>query len=182
MREKEEGTLLLDLGIVMKPLPIPLEKIEALDPVCLRATVPESYRDSNGHMNVRWYIALFDDAGDTLHDWMGLTPQYHAAHGSGTFDLEYHVNFLSEVLPGESVAVYVRLVAQSAKRLQYVMFLVNQTRGRLAATLECINAFADLRVRRTAPWPAEVAAKIAAGVAAHSQLDWAPPLSGAMGA
>jgi acyl-CoA thioester hydrolase len=86
------------------------------------------------------------------------------------------------VLPGESVTVYVRLVAQSAKRLHYVMFLVNQTRGRLAATLECINAFADLRVRRTAPWPPEVAAKIAAGVAAHVQLDWAPPLSGAMGA
>ena len=148
--------------------------------MCLRATVPDSYRDSNGHMNVRWYIALFDDAGDTLHDWMGLTEAYHAAHGSGTFDLEYHVNFLSEVLPGEDVVVYVRLVAYSAKRLHYVMFLVNATRRKLAATLECINAFADLRDRRTAPWPAEVAAKLAAAVEADRQLDWSPPLSGAM--
>jgi acyl-CoA thioesterase FadM len=164
----------------MKPPHIPLEKIEALQPVCLRATVPESYRDSNGHMNVRWYIALFDDAGDTLHDWMGATPAYHAAHGTGTFDLEYHVNFVHEVLPGEDVTVYVRLVGLTAKRLHYVMFLVNRTRGKLAATLECINAFADLRVRRTAPWPPEVAAKTAEAVAAHGQLDWAPPLSGAM--
>jgi acyl-CoA thioester hydrolase len=164
----------------MKPPYIPLEKIEALEPVCLRVTVPESYRDSNGHMNVRWYIALFDDAGDTLHDWMGLTPEYHSAHGTGTFDLEYHVNFINEVLPGEDVAVYIRLVAQSEKCLHYVMFLVNRTRGKLAATLECINAFADLRVRRTAPWPPEVSARIAAGVATHSQLDWPPPLSGAM--
>jgi acyl-CoA thioesterase FadM len=164
----------------MKPPHIPLEKIEALEPLCLRTTVPESYRDSNGHMNVRWYIALFDDAGDTLHDWMGVTPAYHKAHGSGTFDLEYHVNFLREVLPGEDVTIYVRLVAYSEKRLHYVMFLVNRTRGTLAATLECINAFADLRVRRTAPWPPETAAKLAAGVAAHGQLDWEPPLSGAM--
>jgi len=164
----------------VKPQPIPLENIEALEPVCLRATVPESYRDSNGHMNVRWYIALFDDAGDTLHDWMGLTQAYHAAHGTGTFDLEYHVNFITEVLPGEAVVVYIRLVAYSAKRLHYVMFLVNATRGKLAATLECINAFADLRDRRTAPWPPEVAAKLAVAVEADGRLDWVPPLSGAM--
>ena len=164
----------------MKPQPIPLEKIEALEPVCLRAKVPESYRDSNGHMNVRWYIALFDDAGDTLHDWMGLTQAYHAAHGTGTMDLEYHVNFIAEVLPGEDIAVYVRLVASSAKRLHYVMFLVNETRRKLAATLECINSFADLRDRRAAPWPAEVAAKLAEAVVADGKLDWAPPLSGAM--
>jgi len=164
----------------MKLPPIPLDKIEALEPVCLRATVPESYRDCNGHMNVRWYIALFDDAGDTLHDWMGLTQAFHAAHGTGTFDLEYHVNFVSEVLPGEHVVVYIRLVGYSQKRLHYVMFLVNATRGKLAAALECINAFADLRVRRTAPWPAEVASKLAAAVAADGRFDWPPPLSGAM--
>ena len=157
-----------------------MEKIEALEPVCLRATVPECYRDSNGHMNVRWYIALFDDAGDTLHDWMGLTQAYHTAHGTGTFDLEYHVNFISELLPGEDIVVYIRLVAYSAKRLHYVMFLVNDTRRKLAATLECINAFADLRVRRTAPWPPEVAEKLAEAVAADSRVDWAPPLSGSM--
>ena len=148
--------------------------------MCLRATVPDSYRDSNGHMNVRWYIALFDEAGDTLHDWMGLTQAYHAAQGTGTFDLEYHVNFIAEVLPGEDVVVYIRLVAYSAKRLHYVMFLVNATRGKLAATLECINSFADLRHRRTAPWPPEVAAKLAEAVKADSRLDWPPPLSGTM--
>jgi acyl-CoA thioester hydrolase len=164
----------------LKPPTIPLEQIVALQPVCLRATVPETYRDSNGHMNVRWYIALFDDASDYLHDWMGLTAAYHAEHGTGTMDLEYHVNFIGEVLPGEDIVVYIRLVAYSAKRLHYVMFMVNATRGKLAATLECINAFADLKVRRTAPWPPEVAAKLAAAVAADGQLDWAPPLSGAM--
>src|SRR5579862_5888807 len=138
----------------MRPPQIPLEKILELAPVCYSATVPEEWRDSNGHMNVRWYIALFDDASDVLHEWMGLH--------SGTFDLEYHVHFLSEVMPGERVDIYVRLMGTSAKRLHYVMFMVNASRGKLAATLECINGFADLRTRKTAPWPAEVAEKIAA--------------------
>ena len=159
---------------------IPLEKILALQPVCLNATVPEAYRDSNGHMNVRWYLALFDDASDFLHEWMGLTPEYHAVHGTGTMDLEHHIHYLNEVMPGESVVVYVRFVGHSAKRLQYVMFLVNQSRGKLAATLECINAFADLRTRKTSPWPPETAAKIGAGTAAHAKLDWPAPVCGVM--
>src|ERR1039458_3022575 len=109
-------------------------------------------------MNVRWYLALFDDASDTLHEWMGLTPQYHAAHHTGTMDLEHHIHYLSEVMPGDLVPVYVRFVGNSSKRLHYLMFLVDDTRGKLAATLECINAFADLDKRKTAPFPAEAAA------------------------
>ena len=164
----------------MKPPQIPLEKITALEPVCLRTTVPDTWRDSNGHMNVRWYLALFDDAGDTLHDWMGVTPAYHAAHGTGTFDLEHHIHYIAEVLPGERIAVYIRVVGYSEKRLHYIMFLVNETRPALSATLECINTFADLSVRRTAPWPPEAAAKLAEALAADRRLDWPAPLCGAM--
>ena len=164
----------------MKPPQIPLEKILTLAPPCLRMAVPDAWRDDNGHMNVRWYVAIFDDASDVLHADLGLTPEYHRQHGSGTFDLEHHVQFLSEVMPGEQVAVYVRYVAQSAKRLHYLMFLVNESRGKLAATLECLNAFADLKVRRTAPWPAEAAARIDAGVEASNGLDWPPALCGAI--
>ncbi|HYY30773.1 MAG TPA: hypothetical protein VE860_22745 [Chthoniobacterales bacterium] len=48
----------------MRPPQISLEQIVALEPACLRMTVPEAYCDENGHMNVRWYAAIFDDAGD----------------------------------------------------------------------------------------------------------------------
>jgi hypothetical protein len=65
----------------MKPPRIPLEKILALEPGCLRMTVPEAYRD------VRWYAAIFHEAGDTLHTPLGLTLDFHKAHGTGTIDL-----------------------------------------------------------------------------------------------
>jgi acyl-CoA thioester hydrolase len=164
----------------MKPPSIPLEYILALDPACLRLTVPESYRDQNEHMNMRWYVAIFDDAGDNLYLQLGLTPEYHRRHGTGTFDLEHHTHFVSEVVPGDRVAVYIRFVAQSAKRMHYLMFMVNETRGKLAAIFECMTAFADLKVRRTAPFPAEIAAKIEAHVGAGAKLDWPPPVCGAM--
>ncbi len=95
-------------------------------------------------------------------------------------DLEHHTHFLSEVVPGDRVAMYVRLVGHSAKRFHYLMFMVNETRGRWAAIFECIKTFADLRVRKRVEFPPEIAAKLHGWVATDSQLEWEAPLSGAM--
>lgn len=164
----------------MKPPAIAIEKILALEPACLRTTVPESWADSNGHMNIRWYIAVFDDAGDDLHERVGLTPDFHRLHQTGTMDLEHHTHFVNEIMPGDHVAVYARLVARSPKRLHYLMFLVNESKGKLASIFECMNAFADLKIRKTAPFPAEILAKIDAWLEKDAKLDWPPPVSGAM--
>jgi acyl-CoA thioester hydrolase len=157
-----------------------MEAVLGLGPACLRMVVPDAYRDRNGHTNMRWYLAIFDDAGDTLQVRLGLTPEYHHDHITGTFDLEHHLHYLNEVLPGDRVAVYARLIALSAKRLHYLMFMVNETRATVAATLECMTAFVDLKVRRTAVFPTEIAATIDKVVAAHAALGWDAPLCGAM--
>jgi acyl-CoA thioester hydrolase len=151
-----------------------------LAPACLRMTIPGAYADTNAHMNIRWYVAIFDDAGDCLHERIGLTREFHRQHESGTMDLEHHTAFLSELLPGDPVAVYARLVAQSPKLVHYVMFMVNEKHGKLAALFECVNAFVDLRARKTAPYPVEIARNIAAMLLEHSRLNWPPPLCGAM--
>ncbi len=119
----------------------------------MRMVVPDAYRDRNGHMNMRWYLANLDDAGDAVQVRLGLTPEYHHHHMTGTFDLEHHLRFVSEVLPNDHVAVYARLIVLSAKRLHYLMFMVNETRATLVATLECMTTFVDLTVRRTAAFP-----------------------------
>lgn len=165
----------------MKPPPLVAEQILQLDPPCLRLIVPEKWADANGHMNMRWYIAVFDHAGDDLHERIGLTAEFHRRRSTGTVDLEHHTNFLNEIMPGETVAVYARLVARSPKRLHYLMFLVNETRGRVAAVFECMNAFMDLTVRRTAPFPAEILAKIDHWLDHDLNLDWPAPVSGSMG-
>jgi acyl-CoA thioester hydrolase len=127
-------------------------------------------------MNMRWYVAIFDDAGDDLHARVGLP----ASAETGTMDLEHHTHFLREVMPGDQVAVYARMIARSPKRIHYLMFLVNETRGNLAAIFECINAFVDLAIRKTAPFPPAVLAAVDAWIEKDSRLDWPPPVSGAM--
>lgn len=165
----------------MKPPAIPLEKITAL-PLMIRLVVPQEYQDENGHMNVRYYMAVYDDAGYPLVESLGLGLAYHQQHGTGGFDLEHHVHYLNEVHIGDTVAVYARLLKRSAKRIHYMMFMVNETRGSLASLFECVNSFADLKARRTAPYPPEAAARIDALLAEHTALDWDAPACGVMGA
>jgi acyl-CoA thioester hydrolase len=131
-------------------------------------------------MNMRWYVALFDDAGDELHERIGLIPEFHCQRQTGTVDLEHHTHFLNEVMPRDAVAVYSRLVARSPKRLHYLMFLVNETQGKLAAIFECMNAFLDLSIRKTAPFPPEIVARIDSWLDRDTKLDWPAPVSGAM--
>jgi acyl-CoA thioester hydrolase len=164
----------------MKPPPVELADVTALT-LLLRQTVPPEYQDENGHMNVRWYMALFDDAGYPLVASFGVTPEYHAANGTGGFDLEHHLHYLNEVLIGDTVAIYYRLLARGEKRMHYMMFLVNETRGKLAATFECVNSFADLRQRRTAPYPPDLAVRLDAQLARDTALAWAAPVCGVMG-
>jgi acyl-CoA thioester hydrolase len=166
--------------MAMKPPSIPMEKIVRLGPQCLRVTIPQSYVDSNGHMNMRWYVALFDDAGDSLHERLGLTRAFHAARGTGTMDLEHHTSFLNEVLPGQDVAVYARMVEHSRKMIHYLMFMINETSGKVAAHFECVNTLVDLKIRKTTPYPEDIARKIEQLVAEHKALDWPPPTCGAM--
>lgn len=83
-------------------------------------------------------------------------------------------------MPSDNVAVYSRLVARSSKRLHYLMFLVDETRGNLAAIFECIHSFADVNIRKTAPFPPEILKRIDAWLDQDARLGWPPPVSDAM--
>ena len=165
----------------MRPPAIPLDKITAL-PLVYRATIPPEYKDMMGHMNIRWYMLLYDEAGIPLFERLGLTLAYYAQNGAGGFDLEHHIHYLAEVRIGDTVAIYGRLLGRSAKRLHYMLFMVNETRGVLSSTFECVNSHADLAIRRTSAFPEHIAIQIDAILAEHNRLDWDAPVSGSMSA
>lgn len=163
----------------MRPPNIPLEKLDSL-PLVYRAVVPETYRDAMGHMNMRWYLALFDEAGIPFFDLLGLSMAYYEQNQSGGFDLEHHIHFLNEVRIGDSLLFRARLLGRSAKRVHYMLFMINETRGVLSSTIEIVNSHADLKIRRTSPFPDAIAERIDAMLTEHQRLDWEAPICGVM--
>jgi acyl-CoA thioester hydrolase len=166
----------------VKPPAISLEQIRQIGPPCFETVAREEWTDRNEHVNIRHFIAVFDDAGDAFYPAVGLGDADHRERQSGTMDLEHHTHFVRELRPGDGIAVYLRIVGVSAKRFHYLMFLVNDTTGQMASIFECVNTFVDLKERKSAPWPAAVRAALESLRDAHSRLAWPAPVCGCMSA
>jgi acyl-CoA thioester hydrolase len=147
-------------------------------PSYLRQTVPDEYLDAMGHMNVRYYLALFDTAAWDFFARFGMDQAYYDAKAGGAFALQHFINYLAEVHKGDELTIHARLIGRSAKRVHFMMFMVNETQGKLAATLESLGSHADLTQRRTSPFPPDIAAQIDALLAEHNQLHWQAPICG----
>ena len=158
---------------------ITLPQLEPLLQV-YQETIPASYLDKMGHMNVRYYVGIFDEATWRFFTRLGMDPVYFRSTNNGMFALEQHIRYLAEVCQGETVIVHARLLGRSTKRIHFMHFMINATTGKLAATLEVVGSHVDTSQRRSSPIPEPVTAQIDAILIEHGRLDWAAPICGVM--
>lgn len=149
-------------------------------PVHLQAVVPESYLDEMGHMNVMWYTYLLSNASRALFEKLGLHPAYFAAQRTGTFALETHIRYLAELRVGKAVTIRTRVLDRSARLIHYMHFMIRDDGEVLSAVGEHIAAHIDMTIRRTKPFPADIASAIDALVREHAGLTWPAPVCGVM--
>ena len=166
----------------MKPPHLTSEQIQELGPPCYETVARAEWTDRNEHVNIRYLVAVFDDAGDAFYPTVGLGDASHRSRESGTMDLEHHTHFVREVCPGDRLAVYLRIVGVGTKRFHYVMFLVNQSTREVASIFECVNTFVDLARRKSAPWPDDVRSALLSVLEGHGALSWPAPVCGSMSA
>lgn len=130
-----------------------------------RETVDPGWVDYNGHMNVAYYVLVFDHATDAMLDRLGLGAAYRARTGRSVFVGEMHVRYLQEVLAGDELCVRTRLLAHDAKRAILFHEMSCPRHPTVVACNEVLCVHVDLEVRRAAPWPADIAARLGAEVA-----------------
>ena len=159
-----------------QPLPKP-KQIQQL--TCFnRVTIDETHMDVMGHMNIRHYMTIYDEAAWRFFPTFGLDDEYYATTSGGAFALQQFIRYQAEVHMGDTVSVYSRLVGFSAKRIQVIYFMVNETHRKLASTMEVLVSHADLIKRRTSPFPKQISDQLAAMLSDHNKLDWDAPLCG----
>lgn len=158
---------------------VPLDSIEGL-PLYHRETIPTDYLDVMGHMNVRWYMALFDTAIWQFFKSYGLDQDYFTKEKSGVFALKHFIQYFAEVKVGEAVGLRIRLLGRSDKRFQFMAFMINETTGKLASTLEVLGTHADLTIRRASPLAPAIVQKFDEKLTEDQALNWEAPLSGAI--
>ena len=136
------------------------------------ASIRPEWIDYNGHMNVAWYVLVFDEGIDGLWDALGLDADYRAREGGTTFAVECHVSYLRELVEGDPVTVTAQLLAWDAKRIHQFQRMYHSTEGYLAATCEWMSLHVDSASRRVSPWPGAVPERLAAFARRHAGAPW----------
>lgn len=146
-----------------------------------RDIVRPGWIDGNQHMNVGYYLVVFDFATDAWFDYVGLDREHRAGHEVTTFALEAHVVFVREVRAGDPLRFTTRLVAHDAKRIHYVHEMYHATEGYLAATNELVSLHVSQATRRGAPMAPRVLERLARIQKAHDALPMPPQVGRRMG-
>ncbi len=142
-----------------------------------RDVVRPEWIDANQHMNVGYYLVVFDYATDEFMAWIGLDRAHRAAHAVTTFCLEAHVTYHREVREGDPLRFTTTLLGHDARRLHYIHGMYHAREGWLAATNELMSLHVSRATRRGAPMAADVLARLAAIQRAHDALP-RPPQAG----
>ena len=126
--------------------------------------------DYNGHLNLAYYVLLFDYATDEFLDYIGLTEDFRAEQVCSTFAAEAHINYLRELKEGDKVRISTQLLDYDSKRFHYFHHMYHADEGYLAATTELLGLYMDMNSRRVAIMPESLQARLNDIKQAHSAL------------
>lgn len=121
-----------------------------------RLKIQPDWIDYNGHLNIAFYVKLFDNGIDIIFDRHGLGASYVNDRKLGFFSAELHVRYLRELHLSDDTRVRMRVLDVDRKRIHYWMELIHADEGWLSATMEIISLHMDMTERRVAPMPDDV--------------------------
>lgn len=132
--------------------------------------VEEGWIDYNGHMNVAYYIVLFDRCIDDALDVIDMGANYRAREGRSFFTVESHTSYLRELTLGDSAVVDLQFIDMDDKRIHVFQEMRHATEDFVAATLETLLLHVDMDARKTVPFAPDAEARLKAAMSAHSGL------------
>ena len=146
-----------------------------------RDVVRPEWIDHNRHMNMGYYVVVFDLATDEFMRWIGLGAEHRQTHRVTTFCLEAHVTYHREVREGDPLRFTTQLLSHDTKRLHYIHCMFHATDGFLAATNELMSLHVALETRRGASMAPDVLARLATIQSAHDRLARLPQVGRVIG-
>lgn len=126
-----------------------------------KGTVKPEWIDVNGHMNVAWYVLIFDLAVDDLWAEFGITDEYIKKTNGSTFAVDCHITYQNELLENDPYIVTSQILAYDEKRIHHFQRLYHAETKLLSATAEWLNLYIDLGSRKVSTWPEQILANLA---------------------
>ena len=109
----------------------------------------KDWTDYNGHMNVAYYVLIFDQYGSEVMLTNFNMGEYSArTTNKSTMVVESYIAYHREVKEGDEVDVNLVYCDYDKKRIQYKLEMIDAEKKYLAASLEAISIYVDLSERK----------------------------------
>ena len=117
--------------------------------------VIKEWTDYNGHMNLSYYILIFDNAAEVMLTKFKMGGDSAQNDKKSTFAVETHTTYDQEVKLGEEVDVHLTYLDHDKKRIHYRVSMFHKEKKYLAATTEVLSLYIDLNRRKVAEFEPE---------------------------
>ena len=112
--------------------------------------------DYNNHMNVSYYLLIFDKFGaDVLNDIFKMGENSAKTTGKSTMIVESNITYNQELMIEDVVDVNLVFFDHDKKRLQYKMEMIHKEKKYLASTIEVLALYVDLNTRKVSEFEPE---------------------------
>jgi len=106
------------------------------------------WTDYNGHMNLAFYIHLFDQGWDVLLDKFEMGGDSAKIDKRSTFAVESHTKYIKEVKEGDEVDINLLFLDRDSKRMIYQLEIFSKYGNYRAATTEVCSIYVNLDLRK----------------------------------
>ena len=105
--------------------------------------------DYNGHMNVAYYLLIFDKFGaDNLNTIFNMGEHSAKTTGMSTMIVENNITYNQELKHDDEVDINLLYFDHDKKRLQYKFEMVHKEKKYLASTFEALALYVNLNTRK----------------------------------
>ena len=133
--------------------------------------VQRNWIDYNGHMRDGYYVVVCSDATDNLMDYFGIDQGYRDRTQATAYTLELKIHFLAELSENEPFYITAQMLGSDSKRYHVYLRMIRAETGEVAATHESVMLHVDQAAGpAAAPFPEEIASRVAALTEAHKDL------------
>ncbi len=110
--------------------------------------VKSEWADYNGHMNLAFYIHLFDTAWETLLEKFNIGEDSAINQKRTTFAVESHTTYDKELKVGDEIDMNLLFIDYDKKRIVYKLEMKHKLEQYLASTTEVCSLYVDLGARK----------------------------------
>ncbi len=111
--------------------------------------VIKEWIDYNDHMNVSYYLLMFDKYGaDTLNNIFQMGEHSAKTTKKSTMIVESHITYNRELRINDEVDINCIYFNHDDKRLHYKMEMIHKEKKYLASTIEILALYVDLKERK----------------------------------